>query len=79
MARRVYLVCELMDTDLNYVIQSGQEITDDHVQYFTAQLLSGVAYLHRCSVVHRDLKARRRRAFRPARPALSTLPTPLRL
>ena len=54
----VYIASELMDTDLNYVIMSGQELTRDHVQYFTAQLLSGIQYLHRCSVVHRDLKVR---------------------
>ena len=52
----VYVVYELMDTDLDYVIKSGQEITNDHVQYLTSQLLCGIAYLHRCSVVHRDLK-----------------------
>ena len=52
----VYVVYELMDTDLEYVIKSGQEISDDHVQYISAQLLNGIAYLLRCSVVHRDLK-----------------------
>ena len=43
----VYVVYELMDTDLDYVIKSGQEISEDHVQYFTSQLLAGIAYLHR--------------------------------
>jgi len=52
----MYMVYELMDTDLDYVIKSGQEISDDHVQYFSMQLLTGIAYLHRCNVVHRDLK-----------------------
>lgn len=52
----VYVVYELLDTDLEYVIRSGQEISDDHVQYISSQLLSGIDYLHRCSVVHRDLK-----------------------
>jgi len=52
----VYVVYDLMDTDLDYVIKSGQEITDDHIQYISWQLLSGIDYLHRCSVVHRDLK-----------------------
>ena len=54
--RDVYVVYDLSDTDLDYVIKSGQQISDEHVQYITSQLLSGVAYLHRCSVVHRDLK-----------------------
>ena len=53
----VYMVYELMDTDLDYVIKSGQEISDDHVQYFSSQLLTGISYLHKCNVVHRDLKA----------------------
>ena len=69
----VYTVSELMDTDLNYVITSGQEITDDHVQYFTAQLLAGISYLHRCNVVHRDLKVGALGERRAASPALATV------
>ena len=30
----VYLVYELMDTDLHQIIRSPQPLTDDHVQYF---------------------------------------------
>ena len=52
----IYLVTDLMDTDMHYVISSGQELSDDHIQYFMFQLLSGLAHLHACNVVHRDLK-----------------------
>ena len=33
----VYLVTELMDTDLHYIIHSKQGLTDDHIQYFVYQ------------------------------------------
>ena len=70
----VYMVYELMDTDLDYVIKSGQEISDDHVQYFSSQLLTGISYLHKCNVVHRDLKASLcRMPKRPARTAILAL------
>ena len=52
----IYLVTDLMDTDLHHVISSKQELSDDHVQYFVYQLLAGVAHLHAANVVHRDLK-----------------------
>ena len=34
----VYLVYELMDTDLHQIIRSSQELTDDHFQYFVYQV-----------------------------------------
>jgi serine/threonine protein kinase len=52
----VYVVSELMDTDLHQIIQTGQELTQDHVQYFMYQILCGIKYIHGCNVVHRDLK-----------------------
>ncbi|KAK8795717.1 hypothetical protein WA158_000373 [Blastocystis sp. Blastoise] len=52
----MYLVNEFVDTDLNRVINSRQELTDDHVQTFIYQLLKGVYYLHSADIVHRDLK-----------------------
>jgi serine/threonine protein kinase len=52
----VYVVSELMDTDLHQIIQTGQPLSQDHVQYFMYQILCGIKYIHGCNVVHRDLK-----------------------
>ncbi|KAM0996440.1 hypothetical protein ACFX13_006505 [Malus domestica] len=52
----VYIVYELMDTDLNQIINSGQALIDDHCQYFLYQLLRGLKYIHSANVLHRDLK-----------------------
>jgi serine/threonine protein kinase len=34
----IYIVTDLMDTDLNRIIRSTQELSDDHVRYFTYQV-----------------------------------------
>ena len=34
----VYLVTELLDTDLHYIIHSKQTLSDDHIQYFVYQV-----------------------------------------
>ncbi|KAL8543585.1 hypothetical protein ACS0TY_004233 [Phlomoides rotata] len=52
----VYIVYELMDTDLHQIIRSDQALTDDHCQYFMYQLLRGLRYVHSANVLHRDLK-----------------------
>eukprot|EP00268_Persea_americana_P031361 TRINITY_DN304_c1_g1_i2.p1 TRINITY_DN304_c1_g1~~TRINITY_DN304_c1_g1_i2.p1 ORF type:complete len:414 (+),score=69.44 TRINITY_DN304_c1_g1_i2:120-1244(+) len=52
----VYIVYELMDTDLHQIIRSNQPLTDDHCQYFLYQLLRGLKYVHSANVLHRDLK-----------------------
>jgi mitogen-activated protein kinase 1/3 len=52
----VYIVTELMDTDLHQIIRSNQSLTDDHCQYFLYQLLRGLKYVHSANVLHRDLK-----------------------
>ncbi|KDN52389.1 Pkinase-domain-containing protein [Tilletiaria anomala UBC 951] len=51
----VYLIQELMETDLHRVIRT-QELSDDHAQYFTYQSLRALKALHSADVIHRDLK-----------------------
>ena len=36
--RDVYMVYEIMDTDLHQIIRSPQPLSDDHCQYFTYQV-----------------------------------------
>ncbi|CAO1620615.1 unnamed protein product [Jaminaea pallidilutea] len=53
--REVYLIQELMETDMHRVIRT-QELSDDHCQYFIYQTLRGLKALHTAQVLHRDLK-----------------------
>ncbi|KAI5476150.1 CMGC/MAPK protein kinase [Pseudohyphozyma bogoriensis] len=53
--KEVYLIQELMETDLHRVIRT-QNLSDDHCQYFAYQTLRALKALHSADVVHRDLK-----------------------
>ena len=41
----VYIVSELMETDLHRVIYSRQQLSDDHVQYFIYQMLKALKWV----------------------------------
>ncbi|KAL3320116.1 Mitogen-activated protein kinase 1 [Cichlidogyrus casuarinus] len=53
--RDVYIVQSLMDTDL-YKLLKTQALSEDHICYFTYQILRGLKYIHSANVLHRDLK-----------------------
>lgn len=52
----IYLVLSASEADLSQIIRSGQALSDAHHQYFMAQILRGVRYMHAANVIHRDLK-----------------------
>ncbi len=52
----VYLVTELMETDLDKLIKSKTVLHERHTRWIMYQLLRGLAYIHGANVSHRDVK-----------------------
>ena len=52
----LYVVMELMDTDLHRIITSTQPLGDAHFKHFLYQLLRGLRFAHSYGIIHRDLK-----------------------
>jgi serine/threonine protein kinase len=52
----IYIVTDLMESDLERIISSSQPLSDAHFQYFLYQILRGVKFIHSGNVLHRDLK-----------------------
>nr|GEZ64239.1 cGMP-dependent kinase [Tanacetum cinerariifolium] len=52
----IYVVFELMESDLDEVIKVNDDLTPEHHQFFLYQLLRALKYIHTAHVYHRDLK-----------------------
>lgn len=42
----IYVVFELMESDLYQAIKANDDLTPDHFQYFLYQLLRALKYIH---------------------------------
>ncbi|RLN23231.1 mitogen-activated protein kinase 16 [Panicum miliaceum] len=54
--RDIYVVFELMESDLHQVIKANDDLPAEHHQIFLYQMLRGMKYIHAANVFHRDLK-----------------------
>ncbi|KAL8196415.1 hypothetical protein R6Q57_024710 [Mikania cordata] len=52
----IYVVFELMESDLDEVIKVNDVLTPEHHQFFLYQLLRALKYIHTAHVFHQDLK-----------------------
>ena len=52
----IYLVMEKMDSDLQKIIISKQELSDEHYQFILYQILRAIYFLHSANIIHRDFK-----------------------
>lgn len=52
----IFVVLELMPTDLTRVLRSRIELTNEHIRWLIFQLIRGIYYIHTSRVFHRDLK-----------------------
>ncbi|KAH1084029.1 hypothetical protein J1N35_023790 [Gossypium stocksii] len=52
----LFVVFELMESDLHQVIKANDDLTREHHQFFLYQMLRAMKYMHTANVYHRDLK-----------------------
>jgi len=52
----IYIITDLVDSDLGKIIKSSEVLSEEHHRWFTYQILRALLYIHSAGVVHRDIK-----------------------
>ncbi|KAG1669300.1 hypothetical protein FOA52_014861 [Chlamydomonas sp. UWO 241] len=53
----IFMVFDFCENDLSGITQSHLQLSESQVKCIMKQLLTGLAYVHGCGVLHRDIKA----------------------
>nr|CCC52125.1 putative tyrosine protein kinase [Trypanosoma vivax Y486] len=51
----LYIVMDVMESDLKQVLRTGQVLTEGHIQFFIYQILRALKVIHAAGVIHRDI------------------------